>query len=72
MRGEVADAFEVPLAFLMDAREPRSCNSRDWKGIERQLLRHAVRRALHLGRDRGYPAQSVRTDLSRLMLMPCG
>ena len=31
---EVADAFEVPLAFLMDAAEPRA-HSRDWKGVTR-------------------------------------
>jgi len=33
--GEVADAFEVPLAFLMDAQN-HSLRSRDWKGIERR------------------------------------
>ena len=32
---EVADAFEVPLAFLMDAQN-HSLHSRDWKGIERK------------------------------------
>ena len=32
-------------------------------GHDAALLRHAVRRALHLGRDGGYLAQSVRTDL---------
>ena len=29
---EVDEAFEVPLAFLMDAAEPRAA-SRDWKGV---------------------------------------
>jgi 8-oxo-dGTP pyrophosphatase MutT (NUDIX family) len=32
---EVADAFEVPLAFLMDEQN-HSLRSRDWKGIERR------------------------------------
>jgi 8-oxo-dGTP pyrophosphatase MutT (NUDIX family) len=32
---EVADAFEVPLAFLMDAQN-HSLHSRDWKGIQRR------------------------------------
>jgi 8-oxo-dGTP pyrophosphatase MutT (NUDIX family) len=32
---EVADAFEVPLAFLMDAQN-HALHSRDWKGIERK------------------------------------
>ena len=29
---EVADAFEVPLAFLMDAQN-HALHSRDWKGM---------------------------------------
>jgi 8-oxo-dGTP pyrophosphatase MutT (NUDIX family) len=33
--GEVEDAFEVPLAFLMDVANHQR-NSRDWKGIQRQ------------------------------------
>jgi 8-oxo-dGTP pyrophosphatase MutT (NUDIX family) len=32
---EVADAFEVPLAFLMDAQN-HALHSRDWKGISRR------------------------------------
>jgi 8-oxo-dGTP pyrophosphatase MutT (NUDIX family) len=32
---EVADAFEVPLAFLMDAQN-HALHSRDWKGITRR------------------------------------
>jgi 8-oxo-dGTP pyrophosphatase MutT (NUDIX family) len=32
---EVADAFEVPLAFLMDAQN-HALHSRDWKGVERK------------------------------------
>jgi 8-oxo-dGTP pyrophosphatase MutT (NUDIX family) len=31
---EVADAFEVPLAFLMDAQN-HAIHSRDWKGMQR-------------------------------------
>jgi 8-oxo-dGTP pyrophosphatase MutT (NUDIX family) len=34
-RDEVADAFEVPLAFLMDAQN-HALHSRDWKGIQRR------------------------------------
>ncbi len=33
--GEVADAFEVPLAFLMDAQN-HALHSRDWKGVMRR------------------------------------
>lgn len=33
-QAEVADAFEVPLAFLMDAQN-HALHSRDWKGITR-------------------------------------
>ena len=32
---EVADAFEVPLAFLMDTQN-HALHSRDWKGIQRK------------------------------------
>jgi hypothetical protein len=32
---EVADAFEVPLAFLMDTANHRR-DSRDWKGVRRE------------------------------------
>jgi 8-oxo-dGTP pyrophosphatase MutT (NUDIX family) len=32
---EVADAFEVPLAFLMDAQN-HALQSRDWKGVTRR------------------------------------
>lgn len=55
--GEVVDAFEVPLAFLMN-REPPDPQ----QGIPRHrafLLRDAVCRAVHLGRDRGHPARAV-------------
>ena len=34
-RAEVDDAFEVPLAFLMDAQN-HALHSRDWKGIVRR------------------------------------
>ena len=33
--GEVADAFEVPLAFLMDVQN-HALHSRDWKGVIRR------------------------------------
>jgi hypothetical protein len=32
---EVADAFEVPLAFLMDVQN-HALHSRDWKGVTRR------------------------------------
>src|SRR5262249_56010112 len=32
---EVADAFEVPLTFLMDAHN-HALHSRDWKGVTRR------------------------------------
>ena len=32
---EVADVFEVPLAFLMDTRN-HALHTRDWKGVERR------------------------------------
>jgi 8-oxo-dGTP pyrophosphatase MutT (NUDIX family) len=34
-QAEVADAFEVPLAFLMDAQN-HSLESREWKGVTRR------------------------------------
>jgi 8-oxo-dGTP pyrophosphatase MutT (NUDIX family) len=34
-RAEVAEAFEVPLAFLMDARN-HALHSRDWRGVIRR------------------------------------
>jgi 8-oxo-dGTP pyrophosphatase MutT (NUDIX family) len=34
-RSEVDDAFEVPLAFLMDAQN-HALHSRDWKGVARR------------------------------------
>ena len=61
--GEVDATFEVPLAFLMDQANVQR-HSRDWQGMTRHYYAHHLRRALHLGRDRWYPAQSVRTDLS--------
>ena len=71
-RREVADAFEVPLAFLMERRTTR-CTAATGRASS-AILRDAVRRALHLGRDRRDPAQPVRTDLSRRVgrRPPCG
>lgn len=45
---EVADAFEVPLAFLMDAGNHQKY-SREARG---QTQWHALRGSLYLGRDR--------------------
>ena len=36
---EVADAFEVPLAFLMDVQN-HSVHSREWKGVTRRSAPH--------------------------------
>ena len=66
-RAEVDEAFEVPLAFLMDAQN-HALHSRDWKGVIRRYYAMPFRRALHLGRDGGYPAQPLRTHLSRLTI----
>src|SRR4029077_658365 len=52
----VPDGAEQPSVF--DAR---------LEGHPAALLRHAVPGALHLGRDRGYPAEPVRTDLRRMI-----
>ena len=65
-KAEVDDAFEVPLAFLMDPAN----HQRAQQGISRHgalLLRHAVRGSLYLGRDRGNPARALRADLSAMI-----
>ena len=49
--GEVVDAFEVPLAFLMNP-ENHQIHSKEFRGMERSYC-HAVRRALHLGATAG-------------------
>ena len=54
--GEVAEAFEVPLPFLMDPQNHLR-HRRESRGREEAVLRHAVRGPLHLGRHRGHPAQ---------------
>ena len=63
---EVDDAFEVPLAFLMNP-DNHQLHSKEFRGMERSYLRHAVCRALHLGRDRGNSARAVRADLLRMI-----
>ena len=63
---EVDDAFEVPLAFLMDPAN-HQLHSKEFRGMERVVLRDAVRRTLHLGRDRRNPARAVRADLSAMI-----
>ena len=62
---EVTEAFEVPLAFLMNVRQSPAQVAR----LERhsaRVFRHAFRRAIHLGRHGGNPAQPVRKDLRRV------
>ena len=63
---EVADAFEVPLAFLMDEDNHRT-ETRAWRGHGAALLRHAVRAALHLGRDGGYNEEHAQEALSSMI-----
>ena len=65
-RSEVDDAFEVPLAFLMDPANHQAAQ----QGISRHgalLLRHAVRGTLYLGRNRGNSAGAVRADLPAMI-----
>ena len=59
---EVADIFEVPLAFLIGSFQSPDRQ----QGLEGQgavLLCHALWRALYLGGDGGYSAQHVRTPV---------
>ena len=63
---EVNETFEVPLEFLMTPGNHQR-KTRDWKGIRARLLRDSVRRPLHLGHHRGYPAESLRPDLRRMI-----
>ena len=63
---EVDDAFEVPLAFLMDPGQPPGAQ----QGIPRHgalVLRHAVRGTLYLGRHGRNLAGAVRADLSAMI-----
>ncbi len=64
--GEVDNAFEVPLAFLMETANHQT-HSREWQGMMRHLLCDPVRRALYLGRDRRHFPQSVSEDLRRMI-----
>ena len=57
-QAEVDDAFEVPLAFLMDPAN-HQLHSKEFRGMDALLLRDAVRGALYLGRDRRNPARAV-------------
>ena len=58
---EVADVFEVPLTHFLDEKN-HQIDSRV-AGPRAALLRHALRRALHLGRNCGHAEESaVRPD----------
>ena len=56
---EVADIFEVPLAFLMDPANHRLYEARLPDGHVRRLLRHAMETALHMGSYRRHVAEFV-------------
>ena len=51
---EVADIFEVPLAFFLDPAN-RRLETRIWGGPRTALLCFHPQWPLHLGRDRGHP-----------------
>ena len=55
---EVTEAFEVPLAFLMNVRQSPAQVAR-LEGHSARVFRHAVRRAIHLGRHGGNSAQPL-------------
>ena len=56
---EVAEAFEVPLAFILDRRNHQRIE-RESAGRSRVLFRAALRGPQHLGRHRRDPGQSGR------------
>ena len=53
-------------ARLPDGPDQRAAPFARLAGHDAALLRHHLRRALHLGRDGGYFAQSLRSDLSMI------
>ena len=64
-RDEADNAFEVPLAFLM-APQNHKRESRELEWAQPQPRRQAIRQPQNLGRDSGYPSESVRTGVSRV------
>ena len=50
---EVAAVFDVPLSFLMNP-DNHGRGQATWKGAERRILQHALRRAAYLGHYRGH------------------
>ena len=65
-QSEVDDAFEVPLAFLMDPAN-HQVHSKEFRGMERSYYAMPFARALYLGRHRGHSARAVRTDMSAMI-----
>ena len=55
---EVDDAFEVPLAFLMNPAN-HQLHAKEFRGMERSLLRDAVCRTIYLGRYGWNSARAV-------------
>ena len=47
---EVAEVFEVPLAFLVDPSQPPGGDTGNWRGEQVGYLRIHLRPAPHLGR----------------------
>ena len=66
---EVADVFEVPLAHFLDDPEPPHRQPR-LAGPRAALLRHALRRSLHLGGHGGYAEESALRPEWRLVHVP--
>ncbi len=55
---EVDDAFEVPLAFLMNPAN-HQVHSKEFRGIMRSYYAMPFAAALYLGCDRGNAARAV-------------
>ena len=72
-RDEVDAAFEVPLSFLMDPAN-HTRGSRFWGDQRMVLLRHALWRPAHLGRDRRHHPHALRKALcvSGAVTLPAG
>ncbi len=65
-QSEVDDAFEVPLAFLMNPAN-HQLHSKEFRGMERSYYAMPYRGTLYLGRHGGNSARAVRTDLPAMI-----
>ena len=68
--GEVAEIFEVPLAFLLDPKN-RERQSREWQGRAREFYAYQLWSALYMGRDGGHAGQFQR-KAGRMIRIPAG